>query len=101
MKRTLRVEVIRYSRRSTLISNEAALERDLTAEQAAIDVLLGIPSTIESSVEAVTGADVEPAASHPETYQKPDRKGGLVSNRNPDVVQKRRPLRFLRKLVRG
>jgi len=101
LKRTRRVEVIRYSRRSTLISSEAALEHDLTAEQAAIDVLLGIPSTIESTVEAVTGADVEPAGSRPETYQKPDRKGGFVGNGNPDVVQRRRPLRFLRKLVRG
>ncbi len=97
MKRTRRVEVISYSRLSALISSESALEHDLTAEQAAIDFLLGIPGTIESTVEAVTGADVEPVASHPETYQK----AGFVGNGNPDVVQNRRPLRFLRKLVRG
>lgn len=40
MKRTRRVELIRYSRRFTTFSDDGAREADATAEQAAIDVLL-------------------------------------------------------------
>jgi hypothetical protein len=83
LKRTRRVEVIRYSRRSTLISNDTALEPDLTAEQAAIDVLLGMPCPIESPVEEISGAEPQPSEAG-----------------DAGVVQKRRPLRFLKNWIR-
>ena len=84
MKRTRRVEVIRYSRRSTVISNELALEAELTTEQAAIDVLLGIPDTFESPVEETSGGEQQLS-------------GAVI----PVVVERHRLLRFLKKLVRG
>ena len=84
MKRTRRVEVIRYSRRSTLISNEVAWESDLAAEQVAIDLLLGMPDVTESPVEETKGAEKQ-------TYA-----AGV-----PAVAHRRRPLRFLKRLIRG
>jgi hypothetical protein len=83
LKRTRRVEVTRYSRRSMLISNDVALEPDLTAEQAAIDVLLGIPCPIESPVEEISGAEPQPAEA-----------GDL------GAIQKRRPLKLLKNWIR-
>jgi len=89
LKRTRRVEVIRYSRRSTLISSdELALEADVTAEQAAIDVLLGISCAIETPLE-------EP------DFQRPDHRGRRAGDIDPGGIQKRRPLRFLKRLIRG
>lgn len=89
LKRTRRVEIIRYRRRSTVIDNELPCERDLTAEQAAIDVLLAIPCTIDPPIEVTS------------EFQKPDREEGSTAAIDPGAVQKRRPLRFLKKLVRG
>jgi hypothetical protein len=89
LKRTRRVEVIRYSRRSTVIGNEVPCERDLNEEQAAIDVLLAIPCTIEPPIEVTS------------EFQKPDREEGSTAAIDPGAVQKRQALRFLKKLVRG
>ena len=57
LKRTRRVEVIRYSYRSTVISSEVALEPDLSTKQAAIDLLLEIPGTIETRVKTASTAE--------------------------------------------
>jgi hypothetical protein len=84
LKRTRRVEVIRYSRRSSVTSNEVAFEPDLTAEQEAIDILLGIPSNIECPIEDASSA------------------GRQVSDVGVSgVVQRHRPLRLLKRLIRG
>ena len=82
MKRTRRVEVIRYSRRSTVISYEVGLEPGLAAEQSVIDGLLGIPSTVESPIE--TAIDTKP---HQAEVSGPVRRGGLLG--------------FFRRLIRG
>ena len=50
MKRIRRVEVVRYSRRSTVISNEEAFETELAGEQVAIDALLEIPRELDSAM---------------------------------------------------
>ncbi len=49
LKRTRRVEVIRYARRSTISSDGESLEHDLITEQA-IDALLGVPHADDTSL---------------------------------------------------
>lgn len=82
MKRTRRVEVVRYSRRSTVICDEVLLESDLTAEQAVVDAVLGLPPAIESPGQETRAAE--------------QRVTGV-----PGVVPRRWPLRFLKRLIRG
>lgn len=84
MKRTRRVEVTRYTLRSTVIGDEAPLGADALAEQAALDVLLGTPSTHE-----VLGN-----ASERNNQKVRDVEGS-------DITLRRRPLRFLKRLIKG
>ena len=84
MKRTRRVEVIRYSRRSTLISNEVGLEAELADEQAAIDVLLGMARMVEPSIE--------------ETGRAPRQ---LTGAHVPCSIRSGRFRRFFKRLIQG
>jgi hypothetical protein len=84
LKRTRRVEVVRYSRRSTVIYDEAVLESDLAAEQAVVDTLLGLPPVIESPGQETSAAEQQVTGAHA-----------------PGVVHRRRPLGFLKRLIRG
>ena len=63
MKRTRRIEVIRFSRRVTEFTNDGAVETDTAAEQAAIDVLLQIPEAIPVAVTEPVAANDQGAAS--------------------------------------
>jgi hypothetical protein len=84
LKRTRRIEVIRYSRRSTRAGNEVALEPDSAAEQAAIDLLLEIPCAIEPAIE-----------------KTPDAEKQISATEVPAATNRRRPLRFLKRLIGG
>jgi len=84
LKRIRRVEVIRYSRRSTVICDKAVLEPDLAAEQTVVDALLGLPPVIESPGQEASAAEQQVTGAHA-----------------PRVVHRRRPLRFLKRLIRG
>ncbi len=83
LKRTRRVEVIRYRRRSAHIMDEAALGSEITDEQSAIESLLKIHSPIESSSEKTITPEQEPCRGD-----------------DPCVVQGRTPLSLLRRLMR-
>lgn len=84
LKRTRRVEVIRYSRRSTVVSDEVAFERELAGEQPAFDVLLKIPGPTESATDDISSAEDQ-----------------APSGVSADVAQRPQPLRFLKRLIRG
>ncbi|HZE73414.1 MAG TPA: hypothetical protein VE135_28215 [Pyrinomonadaceae bacterium] len=63
MKRTRRIEVIRYSRRVTKFTNGGALEADTTAERAAIDVLLQMPEAIPITAAEIVDTNRQGAKS--------------------------------------
>ena len=56
MRRTRRVEVIRYSHRTTVIHDEAGPASGPAADEADIDVLLGISDAIDSPAEVSDAA---------------------------------------------
>ena len=56
MKRTRRIEVIRYRRRVTELTNHGGVETDTAAEQAAIDVLLQLPEAVPVAPGEIAGA---------------------------------------------
>jgi len=63
LKRTRRVEIVRYSRRTTVIREDAAASPDPAEAQAAIEVLLGLaPSLPEASLVATDVHDGQVAA---------------------------------------
>jgi hypothetical protein len=64
LKRTRRIEVIRYSRRFTEFTNDGAPETDPTAEQAAIDILLQMPEAIPIAPGEIVGAGHQGADSN-------------------------------------
>ena len=82
MKRTRRVEVIRYRRRSALIQDEGDLGFRLPAEEEAMDALLKVYHMIESSEKSI---DTEREVAH---------------SNDPCAIQKRSPASILRLLTR-
>jgi len=56
LKRTRRVEVIRYRRSSGPTSNDANAEPDLASEQAFVEALLTMPGVIGSPIELASDA---------------------------------------------
>jgi hypothetical protein len=82
VKRTRRVEVIRYRRRSAHIQDENDLEFQLAAEQAALDALLKIHSPVESSDKTI------------------DTKQEVSPSNDPCVAPRRTPMALIRLLMR-
>ena len=84
MKRTRRVEVVRYSRRLTVICDDAALESDLAAEQAMINALLELPPATELPGQETSAVEQQVAGAHV-----------------PGAVYRRWPLRLFKRFIRG
>jgi hypothetical protein len=82
VKRTRRVEVIRYRRRSALIQDDNDLEFQIAAEQAAMDALLKIQGPIEPSDKTI------------------DPKQEKSPSNDPCVARRRTPMSFIRLLMR-
>jgi hypothetical protein len=104
LKRTRRVEVIRYRRRSA-ISGEVTVGTDLTADQAAINLLLGIPEAIEAHIEPADDRKPDCDADLSRRTSPPVSKGSVcldstVTTAIPDGRAARRPWRFLQRLIR-
>ena len=85
LKRTRRVEVIRYSRRSTVISDEAAFETDLAEKQPGIEALLGMHWASESE----------------DACRKPTHKRELAGAKADEFVPRTGLLRLLKRFIRG
>jgi len=88
LKRTRRIEIVRYSRRSKLvISDETAFEADLATE-AAINVLFDISST-ELPIEQIG------------EFAKPGVEANLTGAIEPYTSRMCRPLKLLKRWIRG